>query len=104
MKKGHNFTVPLVAVDQINNTVSNVTIRSYLSSSQGGLGENQLSQSTGVGCTNLTYSIASSRPSERLILYADGPCKDALLSKRHVEINFTACDCLIAMAFNQEWL
>ena len=85
----------LVAVDQVNHTVPNATIRSYLSSSQGGLGENQLNQSTGKGCTNLTFNIFSSQPSEQLILYADGPCKDILSSKHRLDINFTACDCLI---------
>ena len=93
VKKGQEFTVPLVAVDQVNNTVPNVIIRSLLS--QGGLGENQLNQSTGEGCTNLTFSIFSSQPSERLILYADGPCKDVLPSQRQLEINFTSCTCPI---------
>lgn len=103
VKKGQNFTVPLVALDQINNTVPNITIRSYLSSSQGGLGENQLNQSTGEGCTNLTYSIFSPQPSERLILYADGPCKDVPLSQRQLEINFTSCTCPIGFQ-PQKWL
>ena len=37
----------------------------------------------------------SSQTSEQLILYADGPCKDILLSKRQLDITFTACDCPI---------
>ena len=66
-KKGKEFTVSLVAVDQVNHTVPNATIRSYLSSSQGGLGENQHNQSTGKGCTNLTFNIFSSQPWIRAI-------------------------------------
>ena len=95
VKKGRGFIVSVVAVDQVNNTVPNATIRSYLSSSQGGLGENQLKQSTGKGCTNLTFNIFSSQTTEQLILYADGPCKDILLSKCQLDITFTACDCPI---------
>ena len=92
-EKGKLFTVTLVAVDQVNNTIPNVTIRSSLSSSSGGLGENQLNQSTGVSCTDLSFQVFSPRNSEQLILFADGPCKDAPMSQRRVEINFTPCTC-----------
>ena len=95
VKKGQTFTVSLVAVDQVNITVPNATIRSSLFSSLGGLGENQLIQSTDNTCTNLTFNVFSPHPSEQLILYADGPCKDAPPSQSRVEINFTSCSCPI---------
>ena len=95
VKKGETFAVSLVAVDQVNKTVSNVTIRSSLSSSFGGLGENRQNQSTGEGCTDLMFEVFSPHPSEQLILYADGPCKDAPLSQGIVNINFCTCDCPI---------
>ena len=95
VKKGETFAVLLVAVDQVNKTVSNVTIRSSLSSSFGGLGENRQNQSTGEGCTDLMFEVFSPRSSEQLILYADGPCKDAPLSQSVVNINFHSCDCPI---------
>ena len=98
VSKGKLFTVPLVAVDQVNNTVPNTTIRSYLL--HGGLGENQLLQSTGEGCTDLKFEVYSLYGSEQIILYADGPCKDAPLSQSIIEINFTSCDCPIGFQPN----
>lgn len=98
--KGHTFTLSLVAVDQVNNTVPNVTVRSYLSSSLGGLGENQLNQNTGEDCTLLNFSIYTRRSSEELILYADGPCKDVHASQSRVGINFSLCKCPIGFQPN----
>ncbi len=97
VKKGETFTISLVAVDQVKKIVSNATIHSSLSSSFGGLGENRQSQTTGPGgnCTDLMFEVFSPRPSEQLILYADGPCKDAPLSQGRININFSSCDCPI---------
>jgi predicted outer membrane repeat protein len=97
VKKGETFTVSLVAVDQVKKIVSNATIRSSLSSSFGGLGENRQSQTTGPGenCTDLMFEVFSPNSSEQLILYADGPCKDAPLSQGRININFSSCDCPI---------
>ena len=99
-EKGKLFTVTLVAVDQVNNTIPNVTIRSSLSSSSGGLGENQLNQSTGESCSDLRFEIFSPYESEQLILYADGPCKDAPMSQRRVGIQFTPCTCPLGFQVN----
>ena len=98
VQKGKRFSVSLVAVDQVNNTVPNATIRSHLL--YGGLGENQLIQSTHEGCTDLMFEVSSLNKSEQLILYADGPCKDAPLSQSILEINFTSCDCPIGFQQN----
>ena len=92
--KGHPFTVILVAVDQVNHSV-NATIRSFLSSPKGGLGEGQQSQSSYQICTNLTFNAFSPLPSEKLTLYAEGPCNNTGISKRNVLIYFTACICPI---------
>ena len=95
IKKGQKFNVTVAAVDQVNQTVQNATIRSSLYSKYGGLGENQLSQITTGTCTDLHYEIFSPNTSEQLIMYAEGPCKDALPSQRRLEINFIPCSCLI---------
>ena len=95
VKKGGIFLVSLVAVDQVNKTVSNVAIHSSLSSSFGWFGDNGHNQSTGEGCADLMFEVFSPLPSEQLILYADGPCKDAPLSQGIVNINFISCDCPI---------
>ena len=98
VQKGKMFSVSIVAIDQVNNTVPNATIRSHLI--HGGLGENQLIQNTGEGCTDLMFEVSSLNKSEQLILYADGPCKDAPLSQSIVEINFTLCNCPIGFQQN----
>ena len=92
-KKGEKFTVTVAAVNQANQTVENVTIRSSLLSKFGGLGENQLSQITNGTCTDLYYEIFSPNASEQLIMYADGPCKDALPSQGRLDIQFSPCSC-----------
>lgn len=86
--------VPLVAVDQVKNVVD-AHIRCSLSSPDGGLGEGQLTQHVTHTCTNLTFTIFSPRDGEELILYADGPCKDAAPSKKTVKIQFLPCTCPI---------
>ena len=92
VKKGYHFTVTLVAVDQVNHTV-NATIRSFLSSSGGGLGEGQQSQSAYETCTNLTFNTFSQLETEKLTLYAEGPCNNTGISKRAVSITFAPCTC-----------
>ena len=94
VKKGETFTVSLVAVDQINNSIS-TNIISSLGSSKGGLGEDQHSQRIGRNCTNLKFNVFSPHDSETIILYADGPCGSAPASIRHVNVTFLNCTCPI---------
>ena len=91
--KGEKFTITVAAVDQASQTVKNATIRSSLLSKFGGLGENQLSQITNGSCADLHYEIFSPNTSETLIMYADGPCKDALPSQGRLDIHFYPCSC-----------
>ena len=93
--KGEIFRVSLVAVDQIAHIVSNTTIISSLNSTGGGVGEGQLTQSTNEACTNLSFSVVSPHMSEELILYPEGPCKDANLSQTRIQIRFSPCYCPI---------
>ena len=64
--KGESFTVPVVAVDQVNHTVMNVSIRSYLKYSESGFGEGQVLQTTKENCTDLIFSIQSPHPLENV--------------------------------------
>ena len=89
------FEIPLVAVDQVGNPLSNVNILSSLSSNLGGLGINQSNQTSAEGCTSLQYQVFSPHSTEQLNIHAEGPCKDATLSQRKVLINFTTCECPI---------
>ena len=95
VKKGESFNVSLVAVDQVNHTVANVTIHSYLKHAESGLGEKgQLTHETkSVECTPLTFSIYSPNDSEQLTLYAEGPCRNVSRSQRRVDVKFSPCIC-----------
>ena len=90
--KGRLFYVSLIAVDHVNHPV-NATIRSSLYSIFGGLGENQTAQKTSESCTDLWFRVFSPHPSEQLVLYADGPCRDAQISKGEIHIDFLPCTC-----------
>ena len=88
VKKGEIFTISLVAVDQIGQPV-NGTIQTSLSFAESGLAEGQLARKIPAECTSLTFNVVSSHDLENLTLYAsDGPCKDADLSTRTIEIHF----------------
>ena len=94
VKKGELFHISLVAVDQVNHTLSS-TIYCTLSSSKAGLGEGQLSQETYEECTTLNFTVFSPHEAETLIMYAEGPCKDAGISRMTVPISFLPCTCPI---------
>ena len=90
--KGEDFTIQIVAVDQVNNTIS-ANIKAYTQSSESRFGTGQQSQLGFNTCTNLTYSVDSANKVEKLILYPDGPCKNANSSSRYVDIKFLPCHC-----------
>ena len=92
--RGETFTVPLVAVDQVNHSIES-NIASSLSSFDGCFGEDQQSQRIHQSCTNLTFNVFSSHDSEKIKLYADGPCANSTPSTRHVNIQFINCSCPI---------
>ena len=99
VRKGEAFNLTLVAVDQGNNTIDNTTIHT---TTGGGLGEGQQIQRTRDGCTNLTFNVLSQSDNETLKIYAEGPCKDAKLSKRVVSIEFSPCSCPIGFQPKKE--
>ena len=82
LKKGESFTVALVAVDQVNHTISDTTIRAYLTFAESGFDEGQLIQKTGDFCTDLTYSVTSTHEYEQVVVYAEGPCRDSGMSQK----------------------
>ena len=101
VKKGETFTISLVAVDQIDHPVSG-NIKSYLSSVKGGLAEGQTTQEINDTCTELTFNIFSPKSFENLKLYVDGPCNDAVLSQRVVNVSFVPCDCSVGFIPTRE--
>ena len=88
------MTVLLVAVDQVNHSV-NAEIISSLSSQDGGFDEGQQTQSVGRNCSNVMFNVFSPHDLETINLFADGPCGSAMLSTRHLHIQFTDCTCPI---------
>ena len=99
--KGEKFNISLVAVDQVNHTIANITIHAYLNSSDSGLDPGQTEKATKDGCTNLTYSISSPDPSVQLILYAEGPCRNASRSQKIIHVSFRDCECPIGFQRDQ---
>ena len=93
VKKGERFNVSLVAVDQVNHTLENVTIYAYFNNTWSSLGEDQSIQTTHDACTNLTFSIYSLYNYTQLILYAEGPCRNAKLSQSLISVYFEPCIC-----------
>ena len=91
VKKGEEFSVTVVAVDQVNHR-TNATVHSSLLV-ENILGEGQQLQESGE-CTNLTFNITSPHESVELVLFVDnGPCKNLGLSNTSVIIKFKECTC-----------
>ena len=94
-RKGQNFVISVVAINQAGYPV-NAVIQSSLNYSESGLGEGQLTRHINGSCTDLSFSVTSPHKHEQLTLYAsDGPCKDADITKLSIEIHFLPCDCPI---------
>ena len=98
--RGRNFKIQVVALDQVNNTVSS-TINAY-SSGASGIGEGQHNQTAHSTCTDLIYRVYSKYPSETLTLYADGPCKDIGISSLSVHVKFKPCVCPVGFTVSLE--
>ena len=82
VKKGETFNQSLIAVDQVNHTLSDIIIHSSLMFKESGIGEGQLSQRTGDYCTiKFELTIFCPYSFEEVSLYAQGLCKDANLSR-----------------------
>ena len=92
--KGRNFSLNIAAVDHVNHTLNHITIHSYLSHKDSRLGKGQKAQTTySLKCTLLTFRAYTSLEKEVLIIYPEGPCKDANKSRRSVSVEFLPCVC-----------
>ena len=91
--KGETFQISLVAVDQVNRTLPNVTVYSSLKYAKSGLGEGQMAQITTHNCTDFKFSIYSPKHYEQITIYADGPCRNASRSQKTVNVKFLNCFC-----------
>ena len=104
IKRGEKFNVSVAAVDQVNHPIKNVTVYSSLiNGMNNSLSEGQSAQVTeDSDCTNLTFSIYSLHTSEELILYADGPCRNARVSQAKLSVRFRPCTCPIGFQLSSE--
>ena len=96
VQKGEDFTVQVVAVDQVQKPLA-TSVRSILKSSKSGLGGGLLLRTIDDRCSNLTFSIFSLFASEQLSLYPEGTCKDARPSLAYADIHFSPCHCLTGL-------
>ena len=93
-KKGEQFTVSLVAVDQVGNPLNVTVINSFSSTTRNGrLREGQVEQQVGNQCKELTYNVYSEDNSAQLQIYADGPCGDIGVSRKTLNLTFLPCKC-----------
>ena len=92
VRKGESFTIQVAAVNQVRTPIEEAKIFGILHSTQGEINQNQKAQMTR-NCTDLAYTVRSYVDSETLTLYADGPCKDAEVSRLSVNVNFSTCTC-----------
>ena len=98
VRKGQPFTVSVAAVDQVRAPVR-AKILAYLSSIRGSLGRKDSTQIADA-CTDVSFSVFSSDDAETLNLYADGPCRDAELSRLAVTLEFMPCSCPLGFQLN----
>ena len=95
VNRGKNFSVELVAYDQVHRAV-NASIQCSQNSSVGGLGEGQQIQIIKKSCTELKYSLFTSNSNEGLTFSAvEGPCNNMSgISERSIVIDII-CSCPI---------
>ncbi|XP_064389019.1 uncharacterized protein LOC135337056 [Halichondria panicea] len=93
-KKGHTFTISVMAVDQVGNPM-NATIHSSVVSESGvgRLKEGQAEQKVGNQCTELEYNVFSQDSFAQVELYAEGPCTNLGISTQIINISFQHCTC-----------
>ena len=91
VSKGEQFSIELVAVDQVHYPTAAI-IYSTLQSTEGGLGKGQETQNTSRNCSRLHFNVFSPNNKEELIMYAEGPCLSSVQSQRRIIIEFTDCN------------
>ena len=88
--RGASISVSVVALNQVNHSVA-AYVRGYLLSDSSSFGSGQYVQQIGISCTDLNFTVLSTKPSATLILYAQGPCRDSGTSPRNVTVKLEPC-------------
>ncbi|MCG8622847.1 MAG: hypothetical protein MJE68_12740, partial [Proteobacteria bacterium] len=100
IQRGKKFYIPVVALDQVDHSVS-ASISSHLTNfPASSLGNNQHNQKIPSECTNLTFNVYSSRENETLSIFPENQCNRDILSKsKLITVNITFRDCTCPVGF-----
>ena len=92
VKRGDAFSIPVAAVDQVNNPVT-ATVQSNFK--QLSLPVSETVQRIAPTCTNLTFQVLfpTVEIAYDLTLYAEGPCSDEGISRFDVSVFVLRCSC-----------
>ena len=92
VKRGDEFSVPIAAVDQVNQTVT-ATVQS--SFRQLTLSASETVRKIDSNCTNLEFQVSfpTVEVTYDLTLYAEGPCEDKGVSRFNVSVYVLSCSC-----------
>ena len=95
IKKGENFNVQVVALDQVNHSVkASISSRLNLPSIYSYLEDNQCTQPISAKCTNLSFNVHSLNDSETLYISLESQCSNKENGRAlHVYITFEECTC-----------
>ena len=99
--RGNAFTIPLVAVDQVEHPVTATVVLSSDNSLE--LPESQRVQGIDATCSNVTYQVIFPNVSTQytLSVYARGPCDNIGISSLNVSVHVQ--DCLCGIGFMQDF-
>ena len=102
IKRGEEFNVSVVAVNQVNETVARSVAGITLYYTESDLGDGQRIQKIDNKCTNLTFNVHSPHPTETLTIYAQqGPCLKASRSTKLFYMYFVNCECPVGFQQKQ---
>ena len=87
--RGKEFTLMALIVGQ-NYGVVPSSVRTSLDNDIQ-ISTTQRIQDVGKECTPISYRLSSSKNAITLVLFPDGPCRDARISRREIIINFLPC-------------
>ena len=87
--RGQEFTVQLVALDQMRNLTS-TSITAKTSPETWVIREQRI-QNISQNCTSTKYQLYSRKAYDELILYPDGPCRDVGYARAVINVTFRSC-------------
>ena len=93
VKKGEEFIVQIVALDQVNHTVEADISSHLMSTDYSHLKKDQDSQFISAECTNLSFNVYSLEKNETLYIYPKSQCGFKENEALHVNITFKECTC-----------